>query len=53
MSVTDVSGLSQLGTKVDTPESPEKAVLEKCRTAMPAPIMSCASPRPNSPRFAR
>ncbi|TGT79546.1 preQ(1) synthase, partial [Mesorhizobium sp. M8A.F.Ca.ET.161.01.1.1] len=29
MSVTDVSGLSQLGTKVDTPESPEKAVLEK------------------------
>ena len=29
MSVTDVSGLSQLGTKVDTPESPEKAILEK------------------------
>ncbi|WP_320198454.1 preQ(1) synthase [Agrobacterium sp. rho-13.3] len=29
MSVTDVSGLSQLGTKVDTPDSPEKAVLEK------------------------
>ncbi|WP_174020648.1 preQ(1) synthase [Agrobacterium fabrum] len=29
MSVTDVSGLSQLGTKVDMPESPEKAVLEK------------------------
>ena len=29
MSVTDVSGLSQLGTKVETPESPEKAVLEK------------------------
>ncbi|MDS7597688.1 preQ(1) synthase [Agrobacterium tumefaciens] len=29
MSVTDVSSLSQLGTKVDTPESPEKAVLEK------------------------
>ena len=29
MSVTDVSGLSQLGAKVDTPESPEKAVLEK------------------------
>jgi 7-cyano-7-deazaguanine reductase len=29
MSVTDVSGLSQLGTKVDTPESPEKANLEK------------------------
>jgi len=29
MSVTDVSGLSLLGTKVDTPESPEKAVLEK------------------------
>ncbi|CUX10076.1 MULTISPECIES: preQ(1) synthase [Rhizobium/Agrobacterium group] len=29
MSVTDVSSLSQLGTKVDTPESPEKAILEK------------------------
>ncbi|PYG60903.1 preQ(1) synthase [Rhizobium sp. UGM030330-04] len=29
MSVTDVSGLSQLGTKVDMPESPEKAILEK------------------------
>ncbi|MFK0384294.1 MULTISPECIES: preQ(1) synthase [Rhizobium/Agrobacterium group] len=29
MSVTDVSSLSQLGAKVDTPESPEKAVLEK------------------------
>ena len=29
MSVTDVSSLSQLGAKVDTPESPEKAILEK------------------------
>ena len=29
MSVKDVYGVSQLGTKVDTPESPEKAVLEK------------------------
>jgi len=29
MSVTDVSGLSQLGAQVAAPESPEKAVLEK------------------------
>jgi 7-cyano-7-deazaguanine reductase len=29
MSVTDVSGLSQLGAQVASPESPEKAVLEK------------------------
>lgn len=29
MSETDVSGLSQLGTPVKTPESPEAAVLEK------------------------
>lgn len=29
MSVTDVSGLSQLGAQVASPESPDKAVLEK------------------------
>jgi 7-cyano-7-deazaguanine reductase len=29
MSMTDVSGLSQLGQKVDAPQSPEQAVLEK------------------------
>ena len=29
MSVTDVSSLSQLGAKVDMPESPENAILEK------------------------
>lgn len=52
MSVTDVSSLSQLGAKVDTPESPEKAILERCRTAMPVPIMWCGSQHPNSPRFA-
>ena len=29
MSKTDVSGLSQLGAKVDLPQSPEEAVLER------------------------
>ncbi len=29
MSQTDVSGLTQLGSKVETPTSPEQAVLER------------------------